>query len=340
MRASQRSFCGGRRSSGPARPSSRGNPCSWVRRGFVGEGSAPAAEYHASDFAWEEVEQAGLAAVAEQRRQRAAAAQKGAPQAEAGQPRRSAAQEGSAWERFHSTHSRARFFKEKRYLLLEFPVLGAAHPPQHIAEIGCGCGAAVLPVLKANPTACVTACDVSPTALELLRGAAANAGINAGHLSTLVLDASVPPGGPSSDGCSVGCPSPLAGLGADSLLLVFTLSALAPADMPAALAHAREGLRPGGLLLVRDYGLYDMAMLRFPGSQMLGDALYRRSDGTLAYFFSTAALRSLAEAAGFETVECQYACVAVRNRKRGSSMRRVFVHGVFRRPAAAPAGLP
>ncbi len=26
----------------------------------------------------------------------------------------------------------------------------------------------------------------------------------------------------------------------------------------------------------RDYGLYDMAQLRFPGTQLLGDCLYRR----------------------------------------------------------------
>lgn len=70
--------------------------------------------------------------------------------------------------------------------------------------------------------------------------------------------------------------------------------------------------------------------------QMQSDALYRRGDGTLSYFFSTAMLQQLAEAAGFEMVECEYACVALRNRRRGASMRRVFVHGVFRRPGAAP----
>lgn len=60
---------------------------------------------------------------------------------------------------------------------------------------------------------------------------------------------------------------------------------------------------------------------------------HTRSKGTLAYFLSTDALRALATAAGFEEVECQYARVQLRNRKRGGApMRRVFVHGVFRKP--------
>lgn len=124
------------------------------------------------------------------------------------------------------------------------------------------------------------------------------------------------------------------------------------------------------MLFTRDYGLYDMAQLRFPGAQLLGDCLYRRrcaqrllllharqhskrrwqaeasrvltaddaglehgqpfrrcfprmsqpqcplprSEGTLAYFFSTQAMSGLAEAAGFETVDCEYARVQVRGR--------------------------
>ena len=35
-----------------------------------------------------------------------------------------------------------------RYLLLEFPVLTTQDPPQHVVELGCGCGSALLPILK------------------------------------------------------------------------------------------------------------------------------------------------------------------------------------------------
>ena len=53
------------------------------------------------------------------------------------------------WEAFHARdNATARFYKERRYLLLEFPVLAVQEPPQHIVELGCGCGSALLPVLK------------------------------------------------------------------------------------------------------------------------------------------------------------------------------------------------
>ena len=38
-----------------------------------------------------------------------------------------------------------------RYLLLEFPVLTVQNPPQRVAELGCGCGSALLPILKVHP---------------------------------------------------------------------------------------------------------------------------------------------------------------------------------------------
>lgn len=57
-----------------------------------------------------------------------------------------------------------------------------------------------------------------------------------------------------------------------------------------------------------------------------------RADGTLAYFFSTNDLRERATAAGFEVEECKYACVVVRNRQRGSDMKRVFINAVLRKP--------
>ena len=72
--------------------------------------------------------------------------------------------------------------------------------------------------------------------------------------------------------------------------------------------------------------------LRMTADRQVGEKLYRRGDGTLCYFFSTEDLRSKAEAAGFEAVECKYACTRLLNRKKQCELRRVFVHGVFRKP--------
>lgn len=73
--------------------------------------------------------------------------------------------------------------------------------------------------------------------------------------------------------------------------------------------------------------------LRFQGSQLVDPdhLVYRRLDGTLSHFFDINDLKSIFEAAGFETEEAKYCTVALRNKKKDLAMKRVFVHGVFRR---------
>ncbi len=191
-------------------------------------------------------------------------------------------------------------------------------PNVHVLEIGCGYGSSLLPVLKANPTCHVTACDVSPTAVQLLLNAAHD--IGAGHrVHGFAMDGATG-GVPSGVGCgedgggvqaangahasSLSSSSPaattttsaavaqqggaqetpppaaaagdvlLANVHADVALLVFTLSALLPHDMHAMLVRCYNALRPGGRLLVRDYGLYDMPMLRFTADAQRGPCLY------------------------------------------------------------------
>ena len=74
------------------------------------------------------------------------------------------------------------------------------------------------------------------------------------------------------------------------------------------------------------------ALCRLRPKQKVGENLYRRGDGTLCYFFSTEDLEAKAKAAGFVKEECSYVCVQLLNRRKKFLMRRVFVHGVFRKP--------
>lgn len=100
--------------------------------------------------------------------------------------------------------------------------------------------------------------------------------------------------------------------------------------------------------------VYDMPMLRFEPSAScqyaasnnngdgddhdhdVSDPVFVRGEGTIARFFSIEAARSLFESVGFDTLELRYCTVYNRNRKTGQEMKRVFVHGVFRKPHHPP----
>ncbi|XP_042067230.1 tRNA N(3)-methylcytidine methyltransferase METTL6-like [Salvia splendens] len=115
--------------------------------------------------------------------------------------------------------------------------------------------------------------------------------------------------------------------------LIFTLSALPLDRMPKAIKECFDILKPGGMLLFRDYGICDMTMLRFDPQQRIGYREYLRSDGTRSYFFCLDTVRSLTSAAGFIEVELEYWCINAVNPRKGKTMKRVFVHGKFRKPA-------
>ena len=208
-----------------------------VSHAFVGTRGDNAAEYHDNDFAWETLCAAGQEAI---RRQQLAAST-ARPGVDETPPA------SHDWEEFHAQHSLGRFFKEKRYLPIEFPQLRT--PGVTIGEVGCGCGSALIPVLRDNPTATAVACDVSGTAIQVFRDAAMpGAGIDSRRIRLSVND--FPNSSPFEDGSL------------DMAMIIFTLSAFHPNDMKRVVAAVRRGLKPGGLALVRDYGLYDMAQVR------------------------------------------------------------------------------
>ncbi len=84
--------------------------------------------------------------------------------------------QASAWDRFHSQHSATPFFKARRYLLQEFPVLGTRGKTLTVLEVGCGGGASALPLLQSNQDVRVAACDFAASAVRAAQQAAVDAG--------------------------------------------------------------------------------------------------------------------------------------------------------------------
>nr|XP_010918769.1 methyltransferase-like protein 6 isoform X1 [Elaeis guineensis]XP_010918770.1 methyltransferase-like protein 6 isoform X1 [Elaeis guineensis]XP_019705639.1 methyltransferase-like protein 6 isoform X1 [Elaeis guineensis] len=267
-----------------------------------------------------------------------------------------------AWRRFHQRHSTGRFFKERRYLLKEFPELVYCDDFTNLLEVGCGNGSTVLPILRAKQNILVHACDCSEEVLEKAKEILATANVRSHEhrFHPFLLDFSVsgfpnwlfcascqktslakPLNLPSDfkenestrlndlsflreDRCCIG--------GVDFITLIFTLSAVPFQKMSFVADNCFSVLKPGGLLFFRDYGLYDMTMLRFLPEQRMGCNEYMRSDGTLSYFFSLDTVKDLFLGAGFIELELEYCCVRSVNRRNGKKMQRVWVHGKFQKP--------
>lgn len=271
-------------------------------------------------------------------------------------------EDSKAWKRFHLRHSSGKFFKERRYLLKEFPELVSCKEFSKVLEVGCGNGSSVIPILRGNKDIIVYACDCSSETLERAKEIVHSTNIfavqNRFHLffcdfaftgfpkwfvcDSCVESFSLKQQEHSSDvkegvadksgsylsrecGCCIG--------GVDFVSLIFTLSAVPQKKMSSAIMECFSVLKPGGLLLFRDYGLYDMTMLRFEQEKRVGFREYMRSDGTRSYFFCLDTVRDLFVGVGFIELELEYCCVKSVNRRKGKSMQRVWVHGKFQKPA-------
>ena len=130
----------------------------------------------------------------------------------------------------------------------------------------------------------------------------------------------------------------------DTVLAIFTLSALPPEALPHAFSHLAACLAPGGSLLLRDYGRLDLKQIKFASTLngRLGSGhgceWYSRGDGTTALFFTTEAVRELAEAAGLRVESARYDRRLTVNRASKTQMHRVWVVAELRKPGGGGTG--
>ena len=242
----------------------------------------------------------------------------------------------SFWDAFYARHEN-RFFKDRRWLHLEFPELVAATRAdagaRTVLEVGCGAGNTVFPLLAVNenPGLKLVACDYAPQAVEVVREnplyKAPPCGSCEAHtwdLSSGALPAGVSPGS------------------VDVVVLVFVLSALHPDEWKQAAENVFAALKPGGLVLLRDYGRHDLPQLRFRKNRMLGDNFYVRGDGTRVYFFTPDELYSIFGAARrgddappatsrYATLQMAVDRRLLINRKERKQMYRVWMQAKFQK---------
>jgi len=218
------------------------------------------------------------------------------------------------WDVFYKVNA-DKFFKDRHYLEKEFPVLkSGAHK---LLDVGCGVGNATIPLLAVNPDLRIWASDFSDNAVQMLQK---SAGFDAERCTAFTCDLT-----------SESVQAKVGGEAMDLCLMIFVLSAIHPDKMVHALQNVAGALRPGGKVLFRDYGLYDMAQLRMaePRGHKLCDNFYVRKDGTRAYYFTEVELAQMFLEAGFETESVEMHRRVVKNRKEGSEMHRRWVQGVF-----------
>ncbi|XP_013100280.1 tRNA N(3)-methylcytidine methyltransferase Mettl2 isoform X2 [Stomoxys calcitrans] len=225
------------------------------------------------------------------------------------------------WDSFYGVHQN-RFFKDRHWLFTEFAELAPNKDIQksrNIFELGCGVGNTILPILKysTEPNLKVFGCDFSSKAIEIFRN---HPEFDTKRCEIFVMDA-------TSEDWNV----PFQPETQDIIVLIFVLSAIEPVKMKRVVENCHRYLKPGGLVLFRDYGRYDLAQLRFKSGKCLEENLYVRGDGTMVYFFTQEEVRKLFTDAGFAEEQNVIDRRLQVNRGRMLKMYRVWIQTKYRK---------
>ncbi|XP_027004684.1 tRNA N(3)-methylcytidine methyltransferase METTL6 [Tachysurus fulvidraco] len=225
------------------------------------------------------------------------------------------------WDLFYKRNS-THFYKDRHWTTREFEELQAHRQFEAqkllMLEAGCGVGNCLFPLMEEDLNIFIYACDFSPRAVRFVkenslycpeRCLAFQCDLTKDDLRATISENSL-----------------------DVATLIFVLSAIHPDRMQLAVENIYRVLKPGGIVLFRDYGLYDHAMLRFKSGSKLGENFYVRQDGTRSFFFSREYLANLFQQAGFHALVNEYVLRETVNKKEGLCVPRVFLQSKFRKP--------
>ncbi|GCC29205.1 tRNA N(3)-methylcytidine methyltransferase METTL8, mitochondrial isoform X3 [Chiloscyllium punctatum] len=191
-----------------------------------------------------------------------------------------------------------------------------------IFEVGCGAGNSVFPVLDeiCDPRPFLYCCDFSECAVELVKS---HPSYNPTRCYAFVHDL-----------CNeAGATYPFPDGSIDIILLVFVLSSIHPKRMQNVVNRLSKLLKPGGMILFRDYGRYDMTQLRLKKGRCLFGNFYVRGDGTCVYFFTKEEISNIFISAGLKEVQNLMDRRLQVNRKKRIAMHRVWVQCKYLKPS-------
>ncbi|KRX25883.1 Methyltransferase-like protein 6, partial [Trichinella nelsoni] len=222
------------------------------------------------------------------------------------------------WDKFY-LRNKTSFFKDRHWTKEEFPKIlpEACEKGKKLLECGCGVGNLIFPLLEYFPHLFIYACDFSLRAVNYVKS---NERFDERKCFPFVCDL-------TKDSLK----NLINETDVDVCTMIFLLSAIHPANIPAVLRNVFKVLKAGAVVFVRDYGLFDHAQLRFGRGKKMEENLYVRQDGTFAYFFSEDALRKLFVDNGYEELSVSYISNKTINRKKNLEVPRIFIQETISR---------
>lgn len=234
------------------------------------------------------------------------------------------------WDLFYKQKNNT-FFKDRKWLFQEFPILHEITKPdagrQVVLEIGAGAGNTAFPIVRLNQNEQleVIAADFSKKAVDTMRNAE-DIQAKVGAVRAEVWDAAgeALPEGLNDGSCDV-------------VILIFIFSALSPEQWSQAIHNVHRLLKPGGYVLFRDYGRGDLAQVRFKAGRLLEDSFYVRGDMTRVYFFDKDQLKNIWSKT-FNVLNLDVDRRLIVNRQKKLKMYRCWIQGRFQKSASGGSG--
>lgn len=223
------------------------------------------------------------------------------------------------WDLFYKRNE-TRFFKDRHWTTREFKELLSQSDSKRkvLFEVGCGVGNMIYPLVEERSNHFFYyACDFSPRAVNLCKE---NILYDKEKMKIFQCDI-------TTDVCFDYIPLNTL----DIATMIFVLSAIHPDKFSKVLQNINCLLKPGGVVLFRDYGLYDMAQLRFKPGHKISENFYVRQDGTRSYYFSESEISQLFTSNNFEVMSSSYVYRRTINLKERINVPRIFIQGKFRK---------